>query len=209
MSIARQATYLWQLGVLLPCILFFPVVVQAEAVPLAERLLLCSGCHNPDGNSIIPENPRLSGLDAGYLTRQMADFKSGKRKSVTMGAIISMIDEKEFSSLAEFFSTQKPAKVAVVDAKLTLPGKVIFDEGISGSAVAACSSCHNEDGSGNEKYPRIAGQHVPYVIDELLKFKSGERDNDVKAAMRAVAKRMNEKEIRSVADYIATLTGGE
>jgi cytochrome c553 len=180
---------------------------QAQAVPLAERLQLCAGCHNPDGNSVIPENPNLSALDPDYMVRQLQDFKSGARKSPIMSSIIPMVDEKEFPALAEFFSKQKPKPGGKVDSKLAAQGKEIYDEGIVGSAVPACSGCHNDDGSGTEKYPRIAGQHSAYVIQQLLSFKSGERANDVKAVMRAVAKRMNEKEIRAVAEYVVTLKG--
>jgi cytochrome c553 len=181
----------------------------AQPVPLAERLQLCAGCHNPDGNSTIPENPNLSGLDPDYMVRQMQDFKSGNRKSPIMGGIIPMVDEKEFPALAEFFSKQTPKPGGKVDAKLAAQGKEIYDEGIVGSAVPACSGCHNDDGSGTEKYPRIAGQHSNYVVQQLLSFKSGERANDVKAVMRAVAKRMNEKEIRAVAEYVVTLKGSQ
>lgn len=192
---------------LLPGVLTIPLVARAQAVPLAERLQLCAGCHNPDGNSVIPENPNLSALDPDYMVRQLQDFKSGARKSPIMSSIIPMVDEKEFPALASFFSKQKPKPGAKVDAKLAALGKEIYDEGIVGNAVPACSGCHNEDGSGTEKYPRIAGQHSAYVIQQLLSFKSGERANDVKAVMRAVAKRMNEKEIRAVAEYVVTLKG--
>lgn len=181
----------------------------AQAVPLAERLQLCGGCHNPDGNSTIAENPNLSGLDADYMVRQLQDFKSGNRKSPVMAGIVPLLDEKEFQPLAEHFSKQKPKAGGKVDAKLAAQGKEIYDEGIVGSAVPACSGCHNEDGSGTEKYPRIAGQHSAYVVQQLLSFKSGERANDVKAVMRAVAKRMNEKEIRAVAEYVVTLKGAQ
>ncbi len=201
----------WLVGVafLLPGMLFSPVIARAQAVPLAERLQLCGGCHNPDGNSVIPENPNLSGLDAEYMVQQLRDFKSGTRKSPVMGSIIPLVDEKEFETLAAFFHKQKPKPGGAVDAKLAAQGKEIYDEGIVGSAVPACSGCHNEDGSGTEKYPRIAGQHSAYVIQQLLSFKSGERANDVKAVMRAVAKRMNEKEIRAVAEYVVTLKGAQ
>ncbi len=204
-----QSRPLWHCGLalLVSAWLLSPLVAHAQAVPLAERLQLCAGCHNPDGNSSIPENPNLSGLDAEYIVRQLQDFKSGSRKSPVMNGIIPMIDEKEFPALAEFFSKQKPKPGAKADAKLAAQGKEIYDEGIVGSAVPACSGCHNEDGSGTEKYPRIAGQHSSYVIQQLINFKSGERANDVKAVMRAVAKRMNEKEIRAVAEYVVTLKG--
>lgn len=202
-------SWLARIGLLLPCLLLSPAAVQAQAVPLAERLQLCAGCHSPDGNSVIPENPNLSGLDAGYIVQQLRDFRAGVRKSPVMSSIIPMVDEKEFEALADFFSKQKPKPGGKVDVKLAAQGKEIYDEGIVGSAVPACAGCHNDDGSGTEKYPRIAGQHSAYVIQQLVNFKSGERANDVKAVMRAVAKRMNEKEIRAVAEYVVTLKGAQ
>jgi len=192
-------------GALLP---LSPVCAQ-ENPPLEERLQLCAGCHNPDGNSTIPENPKLAGMDAGYIARQLADFKSGKRKSPVMSEIIGMVSEKEFDALAAYYSKKKPTPGAAADAKLAALGKTIFDEGIVGSAVPACSGCHEEDGRGTDKYPRLAGQHSPYTIQQMMNFKSGERDNDSRSVMRAVAKRMNEQEIRAVAEYIATLTGSD
>lgn len=175
---------------------------------LKEKLQLCAGCHGPDGNSVIPQNPRLAGLHEEYLEQQMADFKSGARKSVVMAAIASTLDDKSIDDLADYFSEQKPAKGPPVDAKLAAQGKAIYDEGIAGNAVPACSGCHNDDGSGTDKYPRLAGQHPAYVADQMLRFKSGERANDAKSVMRAVAKRMNENEIKAVSEYVATLTGG-
>ena len=211
MRLRLQIRWSWLVGIafLLPAMLFSPVIARAQAVPLEERLQLCGGCHNPDGNSVIPENPKLSGLDAEYFVRQMHDFKNGNRKSPVMSGIIPLVDEKEFEALAAFFHRQKPKPGEAVDAKLAAQGKEIYDEGIVGSAVPACSGCHNEDGSGTEKYPRIAGQHSVYVIQQLSSYKNGGRANDSKAVMRAVAKRMNEKEIRAVAEYVVTLKGAE
>lgn len=40
----------------------------------------CAGCHNPNGRG-RPQNANIAGLDAGYLVRQLRDFKSGARKS--------------------------------------------------------------------------------------------------------------------------------
>ena len=139
----------------------------------------------------------------------MRDLKVGKRKSATMSAIMGMVDAKEFAALASHFSEQKPKKVPRVDASTVAAGKEIYDDGITASAVPSCSGCHNEDGSGSDKYPRLAGQHSAYVVLQLLNLKSGERDNDERGVMRAVARRMNEAEILSVAKYIATLQESE
>jgi len=191
--------------------LLLPVAAQADDIPpLEERLQLCAGCHSPDGNSEIPENPKLSGLDAAYIARQLKDFKSGDRHSTVMVSIIPMVDEKEYKALAVFFSNQKRKNGgAPADANLVAQGKLIYDDGILGSAVPACAGCHNEDGSGSPKYPRLTGQNAPYVVQQLLDFKNGVRTNDSKAAMRAVAKRMNEQEINAVASYISTLKEAE
>lgn len=190
---------------LLLAALALPVQAQ-EIPPLAERLQLCASCHNPDGNSVVSDNPKLAGQDASYLARQLADFKSGKRPSPVMAGIITLLHEQEYKALAKHFSEQKPvASAAAVDAKLAAQGREIFAEGIIGSAVPACSGCHNDDGSGNDKYPRVTGQHSAYVVQQLLNFKSGVRGNDAKGVMQAVARRMNDKEIQAVAEYVATL----
>jgi cytochrome c553 len=199
----------FKLAALLLAATALPALAQ-EAPPLAERLVLCASCHNADGNSTIAENPRLAGLDAGYLARQLADFKSGSRPSPVMAGIVGLLGEGEFKALAAHFSKQKPAPgAAATDTKLAAQGKEIFDEGIVGSAVPACSGCHNEDGSGTDKYPRITGQHSAYVVQQLANFKSGARANDGKGVMQAVARRMNEKEIQAVAEYVATLKEAE
>lgn len=185
---------------------------QAQGTALAERLLLCGSCHGSDGNSSVAENPNLAGLDAAYLLRQLRAFKDGKRKSPTMSAILGTVDAKEFEALAQHFSEQKnkatkPA-TAKTDKKLAR-GKEIYDEGITAAAVPACSGCHNDDGSGTDKYPRIAGQHMAYVVQQLKSFKSGERDNDERGVMRAVAKRMDDAQIQAVAEYIQVLRAEE
>lgn len=197
-------------GAVLAALALHPPVQAQEVPPLAERLQVCAACHNADGNSTIAENPRLAGLDAGYLARQLADFKSGGRQNPIMAGIVAGLSEQEYKPLAVHFSKQKPAPGAgATDPNLLARGKEIFDEGIVGSAVPACSGCHNEDGSGTDKYPRITGQHAPYVVQQLTNFKSGARANDAKAVMQAVARRMNEMEIRAVAEYVATLKEAE
>jgi cytochrome c553 len=202
---------------------------QAEAVPLEERLQLCAGCHNPDGNSVIPENPKLAGLNAKYLARQLADFKEGKRKNPIMDSIIPMVEESEFKALAKYFSEQKRLPTAPVaadpsaapvdasaaaaagvlseqaKAELIAKGQQIYMEGVMATAVPACGGCHGEDGTGNDKFPYIGSQNNVYVVNQLQGFKTGTRDNDPKAVMRAVAKRMTDEEITAVAEYIQTL----
>ena len=183
--------------------------LNAQGAPSSERLALCASCHGPNGQSAIPENPHLAKLQQSYFARQMADFKSGKRKSPVMGGIVATIDDKEFAELAAFYFAQSPPTPAKGDAKLTAKGKEIFYEGIVANAVPACSGCHKDDGTGTNRYPRLAGQHPAYVVQQMLAYKTGARDNDDRGLMRTVAQRMNEDEIRAVAEFIVTRKGDE
>lgn len=194
--------------VLLSCALAL-VSAPATAAPSPERLQLCASCHGANGNSTTPENPKLAGLQARYASQQMKDFKSGKRVSAVMAGIMATIDDAEIELLATYFHEQKSvlAPAPATDAKRLAQGKEIYFEGIVGSAVPACSGCHTETGKGTNRYPRVAGQHAQYLIQQMLAYKSGERKNDDRELMRAVATRMTEPEIRAVSEFIQTLKG--
>ncbi|MDP3611925.1 MAG: cytochrome c4, partial [Rubrivivax sp.] len=53
------------------------------------------------------------------------------------------------------------------------------------------------------QYPRIGGQHGDYTEAQLLAFRSGLRANN--AQMSTIAGKMNDREIKAVADYVAGL----
>jgi cytochrome c553 len=56
---------------------------QPEIVAHGRKpdVFACGFCHRADGPG-GPENANLTGLGAAYIVQQMADFKSGARKSV-------------------------------------------------------------------------------------------------------------------------------
>lgn len=193
----------------LPVILAFlasillPIASHAEGEPNA----LCTGCHNEDGNSTTPEFPKLAGLDAIYIAKQIKDFKNDKRISEIMGPMANQIPEKDIGFLASYFSKQKRTTGVVTDSKLAAQGQQIFDDGILSSAVPACSGCHGEKGEGTEKFPRLAGQHTVYLIAQMNNFKNAVRNNDARKVMRAITLRMTDQEIMAAAEYITSLKG--
>jgi cytochrome c553 len=70
--------------------------------------------------------------------------------------------------------------------------------------VPACAGCHSPNGAGiPSQYPRLAGQHADYVAAQLVAFRDGVRKNSV--PMAQIAAKLNDREIRAVADYIAGL----
>src|SRR5579864_5040979 len=74
----------------------------------------CALCHYPNGKG-RPENAGVAGLPMTYFLQQMADFRSGARKSAeprkantnTMIAIAKGMTEDEIKAAAEYFSSMK------------------------------------------------------------------------------------------------------
>lgn len=165
----------------------------------------CAACHGEDGNSPAPNFPKLAGLQAEYIVKQLKDVVSGKRKSDVMGPIIGNLSSDDFAGIAAHYSAQKPSPGKVDDPGLAGAGKRLFEDGNTESGVPACVGCHQPGAVGNERFPRLAGQHQAYTLQTLADLKSGQRANDRGRVMRAVAERMTEEEMKAVAAYLAGL----
>lgn len=164
---------------------------------------VCAACHGADGNSTDPQYPKLAGMDQEYLMRQLKAFAAGKRREETMSAIVAGIDPNDFSRLAGYYGKMKPAPGKVTDPGLAAKGKVLYDDGNTESGVPACAGCHQPDGQGNARFPRLAGQHQTYVLKQLADYKSGRRATD--PLMTTVGKRLTVDEAKALAEYIAGL----
>ena len=174
----------------------------AKATNLATEV--CAGCHGADGNSMIAAFPKLAGQQKVYLLRELKDYKSGKRVSEVMAPLVANLSEDELTQLAAYYAKQKPTAGIVGDAKLLAIGKELYLKGNSKTDVPSCDSCHEEDGSGSGKFPRVAGQHVEYALDQFRLYATGKRTNGARV-MQAVASRMSEEETRAVAEYMASM----
>lgn len=175
------------------------------ADPKELAATVCIACHGPDGNSLAPTFPKIAGQQPTYIEKQLTEFLSGKRKNEVMATFLDKFSKDDVPGLAAHYAAQNPAPGTVEDAKLAAAGKKLFDEGNVESGVPACMGCHMDKGQGNERYPRLAGQHQAYTIQQIADFKSGKRANDKAKVMRSVAERMTEDEMKAVAEYIAGL----
>lgn len=191
-----QASFLLALLFLLPASL-----LAADAKEIVKTV--CSECHGVDGNSTEPANPKLAGMNQEYLMRQLKAFASGKRRNDTMSAIIATVDPGDFAGLAAYYGPQKPAPGQVRDKQLAAKGKPLYEDGNTDSGVPACAGCHQPDGEGNARFPRLAGQHQTYVLKQLADYKSGRRATD--PLMTTVGKRLTTDEMKALAEYIAGL----
>lgn len=167
---------------------------------------VCAGCHAADGNSTIPANPRLAGLNAEYINKQLNNFKSGERKNAVMSGMVAGLSSQDMLNLAAYFSAQQPKPDTAKDKGLALAGQKIFRGGIQGAGVPACASCHGPEGKGIPvQFPRLAGQHSDYIYTQLNNFRLSERSNDAAKMMRTIAAKLTDEDMKAVAAYIQGL----
>ena len=165
---------------------------------------VCAGCHGVDGNSVVPNFPKIAGQHKKYLLSEMLDYQDSKRHSELMGPVMSSLSHEEMEGLAAYYSQQTPTPGEVTRPELLPLGKRVYLEGNTETGVPSCDGCHEEDGAGSAKFPRIAGQHQTYLLEEIARYESGERSNG-KKVMKTVAHRLTKEEAEAVAEYIASL----
>lgn len=167
---------------------------------------VCAACHAADGNSAAAANPKLAGLNAEYLNKQLGDFKSGARKNAIMSGMVANLTPQDMLNLAAYFSTQQPKPGTSKDQALALLGQKIYRGGVQGAGVPACASCHGPQGKGiPTQFPRLAGQHGDYIYTQLNSFRVGARANDGAKMMRTIATKMTDADMKAVSSYIQGL----
>jgi cytochrome c553 len=165
---------------------------------------VCTACHGADGNSANAAWPSLAGQHATYIYKQLQDFKEGRRNDATMAGMVALLNDEDMKNVAAYFESQQP-KAVTFDPDMIELGESIYRGGITETSVAACMSCHSPSGKGNGPagWPSLKGQHPEYLVLQMQNFKQGLRANDSGEMMRNVVVRMSDREMKSVAAYIA------
>lgn len=177
-----------------------PDLVKGEASFTA----VCAACHGADGNSGTPVNPKLSQQHPQYLVKQLQEFKSGARNNAIMKGFATALSDDDMKNIAYWVSSKKAKPGFAKDKELVALGERIYRGGIADRQVAACAGCHSPNGAGiPAQYPRLSGQHADYTVAQLTGFRDGVRKNSLQ--MGQVAAKLNDREIKAVADYIAGL----
>lgn len=95
--------------ILLGLLLGVVLAVPSEAADLMagkEKYKVCAGCHGPSGTGNAALGyPQLSGKDAAYVAEQLRAFKSGRRESATMKAMVSGLSDADIDNVAAYVAT--------------------------------------------------------------------------------------------------------
>lgn len=191
-----------------------PAAAEAagDAVDRGRRLAApCVACHGDDGNSAVPSYPSIAGQNPRYLLQQMQLMRSGERPAPLMAGQLDAMTDRELADLAAYYAAQT-GQAGQANADRLALGEAIYRGGLLAKGVPACSACHAPDGSGNALagFPRLSGQQVDYVVDQLRAYREGLRTTDeaYSGMMRQTVANLNDGELAAVANYIHGLGSG-
>jgi thiosulfate dehydrogenase len=168
----------------------------------------CLTCHGADGAGMAPAGyPRIAGLEAAYLAKQLKDYRAGKRNNPVMMPMAKGLTEDEIAAVSAHYaampipptSAEPPADAVAQTAK-----NLIQWGDWNERRLPACGQCHAPDGNGiGPNFPGISGQHASYLKAQLRAWKAGTRANDSMGLMKAVADQLTDAEIDALSAYYA------
>lgn len=152
----------------------------------------CFACHGLDGEGDGAASPRLAGLDAGYMHKQLEDYAAGLR------------DDPVMSPIAKRLSATARQRVTRYYANLPIDGGDASAQPAP-AVYSSCVECHGAAGEGvGVGGPVIAGQPAAYTAEQLRRWRKSERRNDPRGVMRVAASALSDAEIQVLAAWLET-----
>lgn len=180
------------------------LLTNASAAEKSD-LSYCTVCHGSHGNgNPAIRAPKISGMEAWYLRRQLESFRDGTRGTHpddTAGHEMQPVgvrlrDKAGIDEAIAYVSSFEPKTPPI-----TIEGDVTRGR----SLYVTCESCHGAKGEGNQAMgaPALAARTDWYLVTQLQNYQTGVRDN---AQMRAIAATLPDQQaIDDVVAYINTL----
>lgn len=175
----------------------------------ASGATACVACHGADGAGQPAAGfPRLAGLNAAYLKKQLDDFASGSRDNPVMRPVAIALSEANRMALGEYYSRMS-IPPALAKPTTSIPaadsvGALLATRGRWSQQVPACAQCHAPGGVGvGANFPPLAGQSATYIENQLQAWKQGSRHNDPLELMQHISKALSDSDITAVATWFA------
>jgi cytochrome c553 len=158
----------------------------------------CVTCHGARGEGNGYDAPRLAGLPAGYLQKQMEDFAAGLRAHAVMRDVARFLDSHERVLVSNHYAAM-PA--------LGLPPATTERADASAAAryAKACENCHGAEGVGTAHAPPLNAQPAFYLVQQLQDWQASKRRNDGNHAMLKVAQQLGADDVRQLSLYLAAI----
>ncbi|MGY3622520.1 c-type cytochrome [Bradyrhizobium sp. USDA 10063] len=169
-----------------------------------KAISVCVRCH---GNESQPPSSRLvpvlSGQSAVYLEAALRQYANGWRVSGIMQPVTAELGDGAVAKLAEYYAGLAASRVAPharPAPEQIARGKSIATAGIPSEGIPPCLACHTGAAA---SFPRLVGQHAPYITEQLRLWQRGLRNRTAHGAiMAAIARRLSEQQIEDVAAFL-------
>ena len=162
----------------------------------------CVTCHGARGEGNGFDAPRLAGLPAGYLQKQMEDYATGLRAHEVMRDAARFLDSHERVRVANHYAALPPQAFRLETQPAT-------DEAIAaatpGLYARACQQCHGVEGIGTVNGPPLNAQPAFYLTQQLQDWQVSKRRNDGNHVMLKVAQQLKPDEVRQLSLYLARI----
>lgn len=158
----------------------------------------CFTCHGLNGAGDGVSTPRLAGLQAGYLQKQMEDYASGLRADPVMTPVAKALDDEARRAVAAYYAgLRTPAGGEAA------PAPVLWTRGDLERGLQPCAACHGDQGQGvGGGQPALAGQPEAYTREQLEHWRLAKRRNDPRGAMADIARKLTPAEIDAIAVWL-------
>lgn len=166
----------------------------------------CASCHGDLGQGKA-NTPRLAGLPADYIVKQIDDFSAGRRVNESMRIIVATLSQSEKREIADYYASLRVPSVARPELGGDLArGEALALHGDWSRNVPACFSCHGPSGFGvAPEFPPLAAQQAAYTASQLAAWAGSHRNNSALDLMSRISSQLDDADRRAVADYLASL----
>ena len=181
-------------------------MTDAQKAALHKTIETCGTCHGINGRSIAPTFPNLAAQSAPYIELQLHAFKDQTRADpdaqAYMWGMASQLNDATISGLAIYFAAQPAPAGNPGNPTLIAQGKHIYEEGVPARQIPPCATCHGPRAQGMATFPRLAGQHAPYLLKQLLVIQGVLR---IAPVMHGVVKDLSKDQMQAVVAYLESL----
>src|SRR6476646_5445560 len=91
---------------------FAMLVLTTPAYASGDPKTACFECHGEDGIATSSGYPNLAGQHAGYLLKQLRDFRGGQRSSPFMNIVAAKLKEEDLEAIAGWFAALPTARAS-------------------------------------------------------------------------------------------------
>jgi cytochrome c553 len=187
----------------------------------------CAGCHGEFGQGGKEgEYPRLAGLPAAFIARQLHLFRERKRPNLAMLEYVDhrQMPDADIEDVAAYLAAiELPTQLPPLDhaaagfdalARLEAAKKIMQIPPAPGDAANGarlyrreCGSCHGRDGQGDEKeaVPMLAGQYTGYLWRQVDKYRKGQRIHDPSDPEDRLLKAFTDDQLRDIFAHLSLL----